>query len=1022
MNRLALGLLLVGAWLLLAAGRPAAARADAPPADTPADTLRVLVINQDTPDWPAVGERRGALVESLFRHFTPNVMRVSQAEYAAGTALTFSHVVVAGNDALRPLPDALLADLVDLTRARRPVLWLGYGLIRLPLDTEQALGFSPGYWTDQSLPTAVEYHGQRYAAAPADYSRVRLASSTADVLATYTGEYGSVPYLVRGGSFWYLNGLPAVSGGAAAPGPVADAPTLILADALHDFLGAGAAGPLQAVIWLADASVRLDPARLIEAADYLSRERVPFALALTPSERLPNGRALGLAERPALVRALRHAQAHGATIVLRGTAYGQGDAALRGVDLATPAPWSDKGPDAAETESDIRELRNLSLEPRLWQPPDWAPPPAARPPDRYFSHASGSAGPDLWLPYAVLPDGDGRTLLPSPGAPEPPWAGPGRRAVEAQLDGARRLRIVRDGLAVGRHSLADAPLSELEALVGGLRAEGFVFADLRALPAEVHDDYRPDVRARLAAWLAVDKRLLPGELDQRMAGQFAWWPAARRLPWAPVLLVGAVGVFLLRLREQWRPAAAEALSQVDPVRVAGPGALPRRRRPRLGRRAAGWALLAGVVAFAAAGAWAASRSPSFPGGHGPIAWSDFPWEVAYNGYGSVRAEGDGSLVLEPLPARRPGETHAALVLAGDRSWRDYSFSVRMSTRAQLRANTPPNPWETGWLYFRYESAQRSYYLAHKTNGLELGKLAASAVGGQVFLATTPGPPAELGRWYDYRVDVSGATIRVYVDDRLALTYTDPDPITSGGVGLYTEDARVAFQGPAVVLGDASRPASSPAAVPAASGRPWRTVFEGDFSGAQPGWPDDPQGVSWLAEGTLHLWARVPSRFVAVGAPAPGGAPGGAFRDAPTFRDLEVSATFRKVGGPSGGGYGLIVRDQGPWPRDGVSQGGRYYVLEVGDRGEVGVWRREETRWVDLLPWTLSSAVRPGEAPNDLIARAVGRRLTFVVNGTEVASLEDAALGTGTVGVFVGGDHNEVALDRYALRVPAAEAP
>jgi hypothetical protein len=166
---------------------------------------------------------------------------------------------------------------------------------------------------------------------------------------------------------------------------------------------------------------------------------------------------------------------------------------------------------------------------------------------------------------------------------------------------------------------------------------------------------------------------------------------------------------------------------------------------------------------------------------------------------------------------------------------------------------------------------------------------------------------------------------------------------------------------------------------------------------------------WRAEGGLHLYAREPSRFVAVAAPIEA-----------TFRDVVVTATFRKVGGPPGGGYGLIVRDEGPGPRDGISQGGRYYVLEAGDRGEFGIWRREGDRWVDLIPWTKTAAIRPGGAANDLVVRAIGPQLSFLVNGFEVATHLDtgpAALREGAVGVFVGGDLNEVLLERFAVQVP-----
>ena len=110
--------------------------------------------------------------------------------------------------------------------------------------------------------------------------------------------------------------------------------------------------------------------------------------------------------------------------------------------------------------------------------------------------------------------------------------------------------------------------------------------------------------------------------------------------------------------------------------------------------------------------------------------------------------------------------------------------------------------------------------------------------------------------------------------------------------------------------------------------------------------------------------------------------------------MVVSATFRKVGGPPGGGYGIIVRDQGPGSHDGAQQGGSYYVLEVGDRGEVGIWRREEDRWVDIVPWTASTAVRGGNAENELSVNATGSYLSLRVNGAEVASRTDTALREG----------------------------
>jgi hypothetical protein len=146
------------------------------------------------------------------------------------------------------------------------------------------------------------------------------------------------------------------------------------------------------------------------------------------------------------------------------------------------------------------------------------------------------------------------------------------------------------------------------------------------------------------------------------------------------------------------------------------------------------------------------------------------------------------------------------------------------------------------------------------------------------------------------------------------------------------------------------------------------------------------------------------QFVAVRAPVSG-----------SFRDIRVTGTFRKVGGPPGGGYGLILRDQSPAPLDGITQMGRYYVFEVGDRDGVGIWRREGDRWIDILPWTPSTAVNGQGGTNVLVAEARGARLDFFVNDKLVASGEDAALAEGEVGVFTGGDGNDVLLTRFAVQ-------
>ena len=98
-----------------------------------------------------------------------------------------------------------------------------------------------------------------------------------------------------------------------------------------------------------------------------------------------------------------------------------------------------------------------------------------------------------------------------------------------------------------------------------------------------------------------------------------------------------------------------------------------------------------------------------------------------------------------------------------------------------------------------------------------------------------------------------------------------------------------------------------------------------------------------------------------------------------------SGVFGEGSRGPGGGVGVILRDEAADGRDGRQQGGRFYVLEVSDRGEVGIWRRDGNTWVDLVPWQRSDAVLAADRGNLVEATAVGSRLTLLVNGREAAS-------------------------------------
>ena len=158
------------------------------------------------------------------------------------------------------------------------------------------------------------------------------------------------------------------------------------------------------------------------------------------------------------------------------------------------------------------------------------------------------------------------------------------------------------------------------------------------------------------------------------------------------------------------------------------------------------------------------------------------------------------------------------------------------------------------------------------------------------------------------------------------------------------------------------------------------LLDDTFSSNARDWPSSPQGNAWVTSGGYRLIPRTAKQFVAVGAP---------LVDVP--RDVVVNATFRKLGGPPGGGYGIILRDQGGVPRDGTNQGGHFYVLEAGDKGEFGIWLRDGDHWVDLMPWQHTDAIHQDTGTNQLTVSAIGDRLSMSINGTLVATHTDASL-------------------------------
>jgi hypothetical protein len=188
-----------------------------------------------------------------------------------------------------------------------------------------------------------------------------------------------------------------------------------------------------------------------------------------------------------------------------------------------------------------------------------------------------------------------------------------------------------------------------------------------------------------------------------------------------------------------------------------------------------------------------------------------PWSVMFSGYGCIKIVASGGVNWfdeTPFASVAAAETHASLILAPTFT-NPMTLSVNMNTVAQLRKNTPTNPWEVGWVFWHYSDNTHFYYFQIKPNGWELGKEDPAYPGAQRFLATGITPIFPIGKTYAIKVSVDAQNVTtIYVDNAIITTFTDAErPYSSGKIGLYSEDAHVQFA--KITVTDAGTPTVTP---------------------------------------------------------------------------------------------------------------------------------------------------------------------------------------------------------------------
>jgi Domain of Unknown Function (DUF1080) len=202
-----------------------------------------------------------------------------------------------------------------------------------------------------------------------------------------------------------------------------------------------------------------------------------------------------------------------------------------------------------------------------------------------------------------------------------------------------------------------------------------------------------------------------------------------------------------------------------------------------------WALLFAVAVIASG---AAAQATAAGKARLPVARSASTATLAPSAWRTWWGQasfGSNAVTLSSVVPTSPAETHSALITT-KRTWSDQTFTVGATTLSQLRVGSTPNPWEVGWLMFRFQDLHDYYYFILKPNGIELGKKQGSDT--QIFLVTADTPILALGQRSTLQVQTSGARIRVWANGSQVIDFTDPNPLRSGSIGLYEEDSQARF--------------------------------------------------------------------------------------------------------------------------------------------------------------------------------------------------------------------------------------
>lgn len=156
----------------------------------------------------------------------------------------------------------------------------------------------------------------------------------------------------------------------------------------------------------------------------------------------------------------------------------------------------------------------------------------------------------------------------------------------------------------------------------------------------------------------------------------------------------------------------------------------------------------------------------------------------------------------------------------------------------------------------------------------------------------------------------------------------------------------------------------------------------DFSNPASGWKTESDASAEIAyhNGVMRVFVKAPNSIAWAFARR-------------TFSDFRLTVEATQVAGPDDNEYGVLVRMRDP---------DHFYIFSVSGDGYYLVSKYDGRERKNLTgDWSTSDVIRQGAATNILEVICRGSTMTFVVNGVQLAQVEDTDYRTGDIGLYAG---------------------